>query len=64
MMVEKSRMFQVSIFQTLPNNLGQVGFSMLLVDVMAIADEVDSQLAQAMTTYVAESKLDTLPVHA
>lgn len=64
MMVEESRMLQVSIFQTLQNNLSRVDFSLLLVDVMAIADEVDSQLAQAMTSYVAESKLDTQPVHA
>jgi len=64
MMVEESRMLQVSIFQTLQNNLRGVDFSLLLVDVMAIAEEVDSQLAQAMTSYVAESKLDMLPVHA
>ncbi len=61
MMVEESRMLQVSIFQTLQNNLFRVNFSLLLVAVMAIADEVDSQLAQAMTSYVAESKLDVLP---
>ena len=64
MMVEESRMLQVSIFQTLQNNLRRVDFSLLLVDVMAIADEVDSQLAQAMTSYVTESKFDMLPVHA
>jgi len=64
MMVEESRMLQVSIFQTLQNNLRRVDFSLLLVDVMAIADEVDSQLAQAMTSYVTESKLDMMPVHA
>lgn len=64
MMVEESRMLQVSIFQTLQNNLHKVDFSLLLVDVMAIADEVDSQLAQAMTSYVSESKIDSLPVEA
>jgi CheY-like chemotaxis protein len=52
MMVEESRMLQVSIFQTLQNNLHRVDFSLLLVGVMAIADEVDSQLAQAMSSYV------------
>jgi hypothetical protein len=41
-----------------------VNFSLVLVGVMAIADEVDSQLAQAMASYVAESKLDDLPVVA
>jgi hypothetical protein len=58
MLVEESRMLQVSIFQTLQNNLQTVDFSLLLVDVMAIADEVDSQLAQAMTSYIAESNLN------
>jgi DNA-binding response OmpR family regulator len=61
MMVEESRMLQVSIFQTLQNNLFRVDFSLLLVGVMAIADEVDSQLAQAMASYISESKVDLLP---
>jgi hypothetical protein len=54
-------MLQVSIFQTLQNNLHRVNFSLLLISVMAIADEVDSQLAQAMTAYIAETKVDALP---
>jgi hypothetical protein len=54
MLVEESRMLQVSIFQTLQNNLRTVDFSLLLLDVMAIADEVDSQLAQSMASYIAE----------
>ena len=62
MMVEESRMLQVSIFQTLQNNLHKVDFSLLLVGVMAIADEVDSQLAQQMAAYIAESHEDTLPI--
>jgi DNA-binding NarL/FixJ family response regulator len=64
MMVEESRMLQVSIFQTLQNNLGKVDFSLLLMGVMAIADEVDSQLAQAMSSYITESKTDILPLNA
>jgi len=64
MMVEESRMLQVSIFQTLQNNLRKVDFSLLLVDVMAIADEVDSQLAQAMAAYISESQIDALPIEA
>jgi CheY-like chemotaxis protein len=64
MIVEESRMLQVSIFQTLQNNLHQVDFSLLLLGVMAIADEVDSQLAQTMASYIAESKVDFLPVNA
>ena len=64
MLVEESRMLQVSIFQTLQNNLYKVDFSLLLVGVMAIADEVDSQLAQAMASYISESKIDVPPVRA
>jgi len=50
MMVEESRMLQVSIFEGLQRNLQSVNFSSLLSEVMVIADEVDSQLAQAMTS--------------
>ena len=64
MMVEESRMLQVSIFQMLQNNISVMDFSLLLGGVMAIADEVDSQLAQAMSSYVAESQVDELPVVA
>lgn len=51
MIIEESRMLQVSIFHTLQNNLSVVDFSLLLVDVMAIADEVDSQLKQAIISF-------------
>jgi ActR/RegA family two-component response regulator len=51
LMVEESRMLQVSIFQILQDNLARVDFSLVLVDVMTIADEVDSQLCQAMQTF-------------
>jgi ActR/RegA family two-component response regulator len=61
MMVQESRMLQVSIFQTLQNNLLFLDFSILLDGVMTIADEVDFQLSQAMESYIAESTLDTLP---
>jgi hypothetical protein len=52
MVVEESRILQVSIFNTLQNNLARVDFSRVLLDVMTIADEVDSQLKQAMLSYV------------
>jgi DNA-binding response OmpR family regulator len=53
MVVEESRILQVSIFSTLQRNLCGVDFSKLLLDVVTIADEVDSQLKQAMFCYVA-----------
>ena len=55
MMVEESRMLQVSVFQTLQNNLATIDFSVLLIGVMTIADEIDSQLSQAMASYIEES---------
>jgi CheY-like chemotaxis protein len=61
MLVEESRMLQVTIFHTLQNNLPTVDFSVLLGGVMTIADEIDSQLSQAMTSYIAESVIDALP---
>jgi YesN/AraC family two-component response regulator len=55
MMVDESRMLQLSIFQTLQNNLASIDFSVLLIGVMTVADEVDSQLSQAMASYIAQS---------
>jgi CheY-like chemotaxis protein len=52
MAVEESRILQVSIFSTLQNNLRSVDFNSVLLDVMTIADEVDSQLKQAMIGFM------------
>ena len=48
MIVEESRLLQVSLFTTLQRNLRSVDFSRVLQDVVTIANEVDSQLKQAM----------------
>jgi len=61
MMVEESRMLQLSIFETLQANLATIDFSVLLIDVMSIADEVDSQLSQAMQGFAAESGSHFVP---
>jgi hypothetical protein len=42
-------------FRTLQKNLATIDFSVLLIGVMTIADEVDSQLSQAMKRFTAES---------
>jgi DNA-binding response OmpR family regulator len=55
MLVEESRILQVCIFHTLQKNLANINFSILLYQVMTIADEVDSQLRQAIDCYVSES---------
>jgi ActR/RegA family two-component response regulator len=57
MVVEESRILQMSIFSTLQRNLRGVDFSRLLLDVVTIADEVDSQLKQAMFSYVTSMTL-------
>jgi DNA-binding response OmpR family regulator len=62
MVVEESRILQVSIFQTLQRNLRSVNFSKVLLDVVTIADEVDSQLKQAIISYVAPKVIVKLPL--
>jgi len=64
MMVEESRMLQVSIFQTLQLHVEDTEPGVLLLYVMVIADEVDSQLAQAMSSYISEAKVDAKPITA
>jgi hypothetical protein len=64
MLVEESRILQVSIFQTLQLHVEDTQPGVLLMYVMAIADEVDSQLSQAMRSYISEAKLDAEPIEA
>ena len=64
MLVEESRMLEVSIFQTLQDHMASIDFSLVLQGVMVIADEIDSQLSQAVASYTAESVIDSSPAHA
>jgi hypothetical protein len=52
MIVEESRILQVSIFTTLQDNLANVDCHKVMLDVAVIADEVDSQLKQAMIGFM------------
>jgi len=52
MLVHESRILQVTIFGTLQSNVNSLDFSLLLPDVMTIADEVDAQLTQSMDSYM------------
>jgi len=52
MLVHESRILQVTLFGTLQSNLSFLDFSVLLPDVMTIADEVDAQLTQSMDSYM------------
>jgi ActR/RegA family two-component response regulator len=63
MMVEEARLLQVSVFETLQANMINIDFSVLLNGVMAIADEIDSQLSQAVASYDAEGLRDSLREH-
>jgi DNA-binding response OmpR family regulator len=52
MLVHESRILQVTVFGILQSNLDSLDFSLLLPDVMTIADEVDAQLTQSMESYM------------
>jgi hypothetical protein len=53
MVVEESRLLQVTIFSTLHVNVKHLEFSLLLPDIVTIADEVDAQLKQQMLRFMA-----------
>jgi ActR/RegA family two-component response regulator len=52
MLVHESRILQVTLFGTLKDNMNALDFSLLLPDVITIADEVDAQLTQTMGSYM------------
>jgi DNA-binding response OmpR family regulator len=52
MLVHEARILQVTIFGTLQSNLNYLDFSLLLPDVMTIADEVEAQLTQSMDSFM------------
>jgi hypothetical protein len=53
MAVEESRLLQVTVFSTLHKNVKNLEFSLLLPDVVTIADEVDAQLKEQMLRFMA-----------
>jgi hypothetical protein len=53
MAVEESRLLQVTIFTTLHKNATNLEFSLLLPDIVTIADEVDAQLKEQMLRFMA-----------
>jgi ActR/RegA family two-component response regulator len=61
MLVEESRLLQVSIFRTLHNSRANLDLELLLIGVATIADEVDSQLCQAMESFHTGSGSDQRP---
>lgn len=53
MMVEESRLLQVSLFETLHLNQNSLDTNIPLEDVMTIADEFDSQLKRTVEIFMA-----------
>jgi hypothetical protein len=53
MMVEESRLLQISIFTLLHQNVTQLEINALLPDVVIIADEVDAQLKEQTLRFMA-----------
>jgi DNA-binding response OmpR family regulator len=62
MLVHESRFLQVTLFGTLEDNMNALDFSLLLPDVMTIADEVDAQLTETMGSYMRLAKAKTRAV--
>jgi hypothetical protein len=58
MAVEESRLLQVTIFTTLHQNVKELEYSVLLPDIVIIADEVDAQLKQQMLRFMAADAAD------
>src|ERR1700687_2846626 len=54
MMVEESRLLQISIFSPLQKSVEHLEMSLLLPDVATMADEVDAQLKEQMLRFMAE----------
>ncbi len=59
MLVHESRILQVTVFGTLQSNVNCLDFSLVLPDVMTIADEVDAQLTQSMESYMKHMQKST-----
>lgn len=64
MLVEESRILQVTIFNTLQNNLATIDPSLVLSGLITIADEIDSQLSQTMAGFLTDSLPNAQPAWA
>ena len=59
MLVDESRILEVTVFGMLQSNRHSLDVTLLLPDVMAIADEVDAQLTQSIGGYTKLMKART-----
>jgi hypothetical protein len=62
MLVEESRIFQVSTFGTLHAHQGKLNQNQVLLDVITIADEADRQLTQSVGSFMAAQAVFDLAV--
>jgi hypothetical protein len=60
MLVEESRIFEVTTFRTLHLHHRRLNQNEVLLDVMTIADEADSQLAETVRSFMAQRGAATL----
>jgi hypothetical protein len=58
--VEEARILQVSTCETIQRNLAGVDSSLVVPDIMLIADEVDSQLKQSIDSYLQMQSVSSL----
>jgi hypothetical protein len=58
MLVEESKIFQVTTFRTLHIHHRRLNQGQVLLDVMTIADEADSQLAETVRAFMAAKAAD------
>jgi hypothetical protein len=63
MVVEESRLLQVTIFTTLHKNVKHLEFGTLLPHIVTIADEVDAQLKQQMLRFMAADLTKVAKAH-
>jgi hypothetical protein len=63
MVVQESRLLQVSIFTTLHKSVEHLEMSLLLPDVVTIADEVDAQLKDQLQRFMAEDAAQKATQH-
>jgi hypothetical protein len=61
MLIEESRLLQVSIFDTLRLNQATLDVQVMMLDVMTIADECDLQLQHTLETFM---ELEKPVIHA
>jgi hypothetical protein len=56
MLVHETRIVQVTLFETLKDNMNALDFSLLPAGVVTIADEVDARLTRTMGSYITPMK--------